>query len=1244
MTISKKFNRLSKNAKSEISDQNNKSKKITATMSLIAANNRGDDNTRSTGNGLLEEGKVYKKYDKLLEAAKITRAEMLTANATRQQMYEYNKDNMQQHLTTDTTQLSPSVFSFATTSTKPTTIITATITATTTTTTTTTTTAIAATSAPATKIISDRKNTHSWRFDRVIDGISDVIKSGRDDENDDGLLRRLDDSKNRWQISNPPSPPYHYMTSKAFDDVSDRYFLSNAFPAKANANILPSTSVATILPTFVSVSTRLLPAIQSATNVSVPMQQQKQSLLSQSKSTSSELLLPPDDDSYSVSVSPSHLNTVSSSASSSSYYQHPLSSSSNSSAYLTTPSASASATASTSPSPSSLFCNCCNNFIARCCFGSPFVKAVNVRRCVLALFAITVMTIFYYTHYVDTGVFVGLIQRDTRPTPIVNCRMTSGKHARGISPAPDHRTEAGLRIDPKVLVFVETTYSQLGRNISELLVYNRIKYKIEVAGKSLPSLTNLDKGRYGVIVFENLDKYLHMDKWNRELLDKYCREYSVGVIGFVSPSEETLVAAQLRGFPVFVHTNLRLRDASLNPASPVLRLTRAGETAWGALPGDDWAVFQHNHSTYEPIEWAQRNSQDYPSDSGGQVHLPLTTVLQDHGQLDGIKRILFGSNLHFWLHRLLFLDALSYLSHGQLSLSLERMILVDIDDIFVGEKGTRLRPDDVRALIATQKIIASMVPGFRFNLGFSGKYHHHGTHEENLGDDFLLQNVHEFTWFSHMWKHQQPHLYDNITLLISEMQLNHAFAEDHNIPTTSGYSISPHHSGVYPAHEILYEAWQKVWNIKVTSTEEYPHLRPARLRRGFIHRNIMVLPRQTCGLFTHTMYIDRYPGGRDKLDESIQGGELFQTIVYNPINIFMTHMSNYGSDRLALYTFQSVIKFLQCWTNLKLASAPPIQLAEMYFRLHPEEVDPVWGNPCDDPRHRKIWSKSKNCDSLPKFLVIGPQKTGTTALYTFLSMHSSIASNVPSPDSFEEIQFFNGKNYYRGLDWYMDFFPMDTNASTIRYMFEKSATYFDGETVPKRAHALLPHAKIVTILISPAKRAYSWYQHQRAHSDAIANNYSFYQVITAADTAPKALRDLRNRCLNPGKYAQYLERWLSYYTAQQLHIIDGEQLRLNPVDVMNDLQRFLKIQPAFDYSNRLRYDIKKGFYCQIVNEKRNKCLGKSKGRQYPPMDERSAKLLQRYYLSHNTALVKLMKKLGARPIPQWLKDDLSTGT
>lgn len=57
----------------------------------------------------------------------------------------------------------------------------------------------------------------------------------------------------------------------------------------------------------------------------------------------------------------------------------------------------------------------------------------------------------------------------------------------------------------------------------------------------------------------------------------------------------------------------------------------------------------------------------------------------------------------------------------------------------------------------------------------------------------------------------------------------------------------------------------------------------------------------------------------------------------------------------------------------------------------------------------------------------------------------------------------------------MNFFPVPKN-STDKYLFEKSATYFDGDLVPMRAHALLPSAKLITILISPIKRAYSWYQ------------------------------------------------------------------------------------------------------------------------------------------------------------------------
>ncbi len=104
---------------------------------------------------------------------------------------------------------------------------------------------------------------------------------------------------------------------------------------------------------------------------------------------------------------------------------------------------------------------------------------------------------------------------------------------------------------------------------------------------------------------------------------------------------------------------------------------------------------------------------------------------------------------------------------------------------------------------------------------------------------------------------------------------NKKFAEAKGIPLDNGYAVAPHHSGVYPVHHPLYEAWKTVWNISVTSTEEYPHLKPARLRRGFVYSGISVLPRQTCGLFTKNLFYDEYPGGPSVLEESIHGGELF---------------------------------------------------------------------------------------------------------------------------------------------------------------------------------------------------------------------------------------------------------------------------------------------------------------------------------------------------------------------------------
>ncbi|XP_074194673.1 bifunctional heparan sulfate N-deacetylase/N-sulfotransferase 4 isoform X2 [Rhinolophus sinicus] len=711
--------------------------------------------------------------------------------------------------------------------------------------------------------------------------------------------------------------------------------------------------------------------------------------------------------------------------------------------------------------------------------------------------------------------------------------------------------------DPTVLLFVESQYSQLGQDIAATLESSRFRYHMVIApGKGdVPPLTDGGRGKYVLVVYENILRYAGLDARRRELLDAYCAEHRAGLIGFHRATENSAPRAQLAGLPLTLLSRLALADCRVNPRSPLLRVTRAPRLQPGPLPGAAWTVFQPNHSTYQPVLLAALQAPDAPP---ARARPPLhATVIHDRGLRDGVQRVLFGSDLSFWLHKLVFLDAVSFLSGDRLTLSLDRYVLVDIDDIFVGKEGTRMNVKDVK---------------------------------------------------------------------------------EHGIPTHLGYAVAPHHSGVYPVHGQLYEAWKKVWGIQVTSTEEYPHLKPARHRKGFIYNSVMVLPRQTCGLFTHTIFYKEYPGGPQELDKSIRGGELFLTVLLNPISIFMTHLSNYGNDRLGSYTFVNLANFVQSWTNLRLQTLPPVQLAHKYFELFPEQRDPLWQNPCDDKRHKDIWSREKTCDHLPKFLVIGPQKTGTTALYLFLLMHPSVISNLPSPRTFEEIQFFNGNNYHKGVDWYMDFFPTPSNV-TSDFLFEKSANYFHSEDAPKRAASLVPKAKIITILIDPSDRAYSWYQHQRSHEDPAALRFNFYEVITTGHWAPSDLKTLQRKCLVPGWYAVHIERWLTYFAASQLLIIDGQQLRSDPATVMDEVQKFLGVTPHYNYSEALTFDPQKGFWCQLLEGGKTKCLGKSKGRKYPPMGPEARAFLSTYYRQHNVELSKLLHRLG-QPLPAWLRHEL----
>lgn len=122
---------------------------------------------------------------------------------------------------------------------------------------------------------------------------------------------------------------------------------------------------------------------------------------------------------------------------------------------------------------------------------------------------------------------------------------TPSASSRLLLPARTARPADTSRTDPVVLVFVESLYSQLGQEIVAILESARFRYQTEIApGKGdMPTLTDKNRGRFTLVIYENILKYVNLDAWNRELLDKYCVEYGVGIIGFFKVSGVQLEAA-----------------------------------------------------------------------------------------------------------------------------------------------------------------------------------------------------------------------------------------------------------------------------------------------------------------------------------------------------------------------------------------------------------------------------------------------------------------------------------------------------------------------------------------------------------------------------------------------------------------------------------------------------------------------------------------------------------------------------
>lgn len=222
---------------------------------------------------------------------------------------------------------------------------------------------------------------------------------------------------------------------------------------------------------------------------------------------------------------------------------------------------------------------------------------------------------------------------------------------------------------------------------------------------ALPSLTDREIGNYAVVVFTSFTDYFELSPWRKRIIDGYCRYYGVGMVLFNDVKVAPPRIPSRDYFPFEIYSGqmqFNLYHVSANAS--MLRLVTGNNMLdfeeSHMSSGEKWSIFLRQnarlHEHFEIVATSSFHSAIPIDNSMYSSNLKFPVVLHDLGQLDKIQRIYFGAGLSFWPHKLLFLDALGYMSSGKLAKSLDRWIQVDIDDIFVGRSGIRMKADDVQ--------------------------------------------------------------------------------------------------------------------------------------------------------------------------------------------------------------------------------------------------------------------------------------------------------------------------------------------------------------------------------------------------------------------------------------------------------------------------------------------------------------------------------------------------------------------
>lgn len=309
---------------------------------------------------------------------------------------------------------------------------------------------------------------------------------------------------------------------------------------------------------------------------------------------------------------------------------------------------------------------------------------------------------------------------------------------------------------------------------------------------------------------------------------------------------------------------------------------------------------------------------------------------------------------------------------------------------------------------------------------------------------------------------------------------------------------------------------------------------------------------------------------------------------------------------LPLFTFFYVVLYCNStvWTTLNINTHPfdNIISGSGFRRLLEEQA-----------RMSTNASQGDMVRRLPSCIIIGVRKCGTRALLEFLSLHPSIVTAE------DEIHFFNDDDRYRlGLDWYRSRMP---HSRGQQITIEKTPGYFISHMAPSRIHRMNSSVKLIVLLRNPTIRTISDYT--QIYFNKLYKNETldaFEDIVIDKESSGV---NVRYKAVQISTYHHFFRNWLEVFPRHQIHVVDGDRLIVDPVDEIQKIENFLGLDHRVNY-NILYFNSTRGFYCMRLNATYERCLGASKGRKHPDIEQSVIRKLNHYFHPHNKQLFEML--------------------